>query len=132
VTFRDPSVSQEKKNCIESELAVREQLVKQWYELFSRRPHALHQRNDDGRTIELHRVAYLSGNGARCASHEGGLFTRGCDPGFIFAIDYDAADIRRAGFVNVTTDEIKGRCFTARRTSSRRRAKPKCKRPATF
>ena len=30
VTFRDPSVSQEKKNCIESELAVREQLVKQW------------------------------------------------------------------------------------------------------
>jgi hypothetical protein len=30
VTFRDPAVPQEKKNCIESELAVREQLVKQW------------------------------------------------------------------------------------------------------
>ena len=30
VTFRDPSVAQEKKNCIESEQAVREQLVKQW------------------------------------------------------------------------------------------------------
>jgi hypothetical protein len=30
VTFRDPAIPQEKKNCIESELAVREQLVKQW------------------------------------------------------------------------------------------------------
>jgi hypothetical protein len=30
VTFRDPQVAQEKKNCIESEQAVREQLVKQW------------------------------------------------------------------------------------------------------
>jgi hypothetical protein len=30
VTFRDPAVPQEKKNCIESELAVREELVKQW------------------------------------------------------------------------------------------------------
>src|SRR5262245_21114497 len=77
-------------------------------ELFSRRPHALHQRNDDGRTIELHRVAYLSGNGARCASHEGGLFTCGCDPGSIFAINNYAADIRRTGFANITTDEIKG------------------------
>jgi hypothetical protein len=30
VTYRDPAVPQEKKNCIESEQAVREQLVKQW------------------------------------------------------------------------------------------------------
>jgi len=30
VTFRDPRVEQEKKNCIESEQAVREQVVKQW------------------------------------------------------------------------------------------------------
>ena len=30
VTFRDPSVAQEKKNCIESEQAVREQVIKQW------------------------------------------------------------------------------------------------------
>jgi hypothetical protein len=30
VTFRDPAVPQEKKNCIESEKAVREELVKQW------------------------------------------------------------------------------------------------------
>jgi hypothetical protein len=58
VTFRDPAVAQEKKNCIESELAVREELVN-------------HQRNDDGRRIELHGVAHLSGNGARCASDEG-------------------------------------------------------------
>ena len=30
VTFSDPSVAQEKKNCIESEHAVREQVIKQW------------------------------------------------------------------------------------------------------
>ena len=30
VTFRDPAVPQEKKNCIESELAVRQELIKQW------------------------------------------------------------------------------------------------------
>src|SRR6476469_2343212 len=30
VTFRDPAVPKEKKNCIESERAVREQLSKQW------------------------------------------------------------------------------------------------------
>jgi hypothetical protein len=30
VTFHDPSVPQEKKNCIESEQAVRDQLIKQW------------------------------------------------------------------------------------------------------
>jgi hypothetical protein len=30
VTFRDPAVPEEKKKCIESELAVREQLVKEW------------------------------------------------------------------------------------------------------
>lgn len=30
VTFHDPAVPQEQKNCIESERAVREQLVKQW------------------------------------------------------------------------------------------------------
>ena len=30
VTFRDPAVAQETKNCIESEQAVREQVVKQW------------------------------------------------------------------------------------------------------
>ena len=30
VTFRDPSVVQEKKNCIESEQAVHEQVIKQW------------------------------------------------------------------------------------------------------
>jgi hypothetical protein len=30
VTFRDPAVAQEKKNCIESELAIREQVIRQW------------------------------------------------------------------------------------------------------
>ena len=30
VTFRDPQVEQEKKNCIDSEKVIREQLVKQW------------------------------------------------------------------------------------------------------
>jgi len=30
VTFRDPQIDQEKKNCLESEQAIRDQLVKQW------------------------------------------------------------------------------------------------------
>jgi hypothetical protein len=30
VTFHDPAITQEKKNCLESEKLVREQLVKQW------------------------------------------------------------------------------------------------------
>ena len=30
VTFRDPAIAQEKKNCLDSEQQIREQLVKQW------------------------------------------------------------------------------------------------------
>ena len=30
VTFHDPSVDQEKKNCLDSEQAIRDQLIKQW------------------------------------------------------------------------------------------------------
>jgi hypothetical protein len=30
VTFRDPAIAQEKKNCLDSEMAVRTELVKQW------------------------------------------------------------------------------------------------------
>ncbi|HML08056.1 MAG TPA: hypothetical protein VK430_08030 [Xanthobacteraceae bacterium] len=30
VTFRDPAIAQEKANCLESEKAIREELVKQW------------------------------------------------------------------------------------------------------
>ena len=30
VTFRDPAIDQEKKNCLDSEQAIRDQLVKQW------------------------------------------------------------------------------------------------------
>jgi hypothetical protein len=30
VTFRDPAIAQEKKNCLESEHQIREELVKQW------------------------------------------------------------------------------------------------------
>jgi hypothetical protein len=30
VTFRDPAIAQEKKNCLDSEQAVRNELVKQW------------------------------------------------------------------------------------------------------
>lgn len=30
VTFRDPAIAQEKKNCLESEQQIRDQLVKQW------------------------------------------------------------------------------------------------------
>src|SRR6516162_2832991 len=37
-------------------------------ELRASRPHALRERNDDGRLIELHGIDHLPGNGARCAS----------------------------------------------------------------
>ena len=30
VTFRDPAIAKEKKNCLDSEAAVRKELVKQW------------------------------------------------------------------------------------------------------
>jgi hypothetical protein len=30
VTFHDPAIGQEKKNCLDSEQAIRDQLVKQW------------------------------------------------------------------------------------------------------
>jgi hypothetical protein len=30
VTFRDPAIAQEKKNCLDSEQATRQELVKQW------------------------------------------------------------------------------------------------------
>jgi hypothetical protein len=30
VTFRDPAIAQEKKNCLDSEQGIREELVKQW------------------------------------------------------------------------------------------------------
>jgi hypothetical protein len=30
VTFHDPAIAQEKKNCLDSELAIRDELVKQW------------------------------------------------------------------------------------------------------
>ena len=30
VTFRDPQIEQEKKNCVDSEKLIRDQLVKQW------------------------------------------------------------------------------------------------------
>jgi hypothetical protein len=30
VTFRDPAIAQEKKNCVDSEQAIRQDLVKQW------------------------------------------------------------------------------------------------------
>ena len=30
VTFRDPAMDQEKKNCLDSEQSIRDQLVKQW------------------------------------------------------------------------------------------------------
>jgi hypothetical protein len=30
VTFRDPAVAQEKKNCVDSEMLVRQELAKQW------------------------------------------------------------------------------------------------------
>ncbi len=71
VTFHDPAVPQEQKNCIESERAVREQLVKQWSNFsLDDRTHCISETTMGGE-FELHGVTHLFGNGARCESYEG-------------------------------------------------------------
>ncbi len=65
VTFHDPAIAQEKKNCLDSEQAIRDELVKQWSSFSAERPHALRQRIGDGRRFKLHRADHLPGDGAR-------------------------------------------------------------------
>ena len=71
VTFRDPAVPQEKKNCIESELAVREQLAKQWSSFSADdRTHCLNETTMGGELSYTELLTCLE-MAARPASHEG-------------------------------------------------------------
>ena len=70
VSFHDTDIAEEKKNCLDSEKAMRDELVQGMVELHAGRQGRLHQRIEDGRGFELHRVAHLLGNGTRRADHE--------------------------------------------------------------
>ena len=63
-------------------------------ELRASRPHALRERNDDGRLIELHGIDHLPGNGARCASLKvcsSSPLTGGHSPISLSALNADSA-----------------------------------------
>ena len=69
VTFHDPAIAQEKKNCLDSEQAVRDELVKQWSSFAAADKILLRERIEDGWGVQLHRAADVPGNGARRQSH---------------------------------------------------------------
>ena len=64
VTFRDPAIAQEKKNCLDSEQQIREELVKQWSNFSaSDRTHCVNE-SATGRRFKLYRADHLPGDGA--------------------------------------------------------------------
>ena len=65
VTFHDSDISQEKKECLDSEQAIRDQLVKQWSNFVAADKDACTSESRMGGEFELHRIADLPGNGAR-------------------------------------------------------------------
>ena len=69
VTFHDSAIAQEKKDCLDSEQGIRDELVKQWSSFNG--SDKLHCTNESrmGGEVELHRAADLPGNGPRCAEH---------------------------------------------------------------
>ena len=64
VSFHDADIAVEKKNCLDSENAIRDQLTKQWSS-FSSADNRLHERSGNGRRFELHRTLDVPRNGAR-------------------------------------------------------------------
>ena len=69
VTFRDPAIEQEKKNCLQSEQAIRDELVKQWSSFAPADRTSCVNEARMGGEVELHRADHLPGNGARRAGH---------------------------------------------------------------
>ena len=69
VTFHDSAIGQEKKDCLDSEQAIRDELAKQWSSFNG--DDKVHCTNESrmGGEFELHRAADLPGNGPRCADH---------------------------------------------------------------
>ena len=69
VSFHDTDFADEKKNCLDSESAVRDQLVKQWSSFSAPDKSACTKESEMGGEFKLHGAAHLSGNGARRAKH---------------------------------------------------------------
>ena len=63
VTFHDSATAQEKKDCLDSEQGIRDELVKQWPSFNG--SDKVHCTNEvkNGRRVQLHRAADLPGNG---------------------------------------------------------------------
>ena len=57
VTFHDPAIAQEKKNCLESEQAIRDELVKQWSSFTAADKTSCANESKMGGEFELHRAA---------------------------------------------------------------------------
>ena len=70
VSFHDTDIAEEKKNCLDSEKAIRDELVKEWSSFAPADKVACTNESDDGGRFELYRAAHLPGNGARRANHE--------------------------------------------------------------
>ena len=69
VTFHDSAIAQEKKDCLDSEQAIRDELAKQWTGFnASDKVHCTNESTMGGE-FELHRAIDLPGNGPRCAGH---------------------------------------------------------------
>ncbi len=65
VTFHDSATGEEKQNCLDSEKAIRDQLVKEWSSFAPADKTACTNESRTGGEFELHRAPDLPGNGAR-------------------------------------------------------------------
>ena len=102
VTFRDPSVAQEKKNCIESEQAVREQVIKQWSSFLpADRTHCVNETTMGGLSsyTELLTCLEMARDVRALRAEASRLLTRGRHASSVFAVDaVCAASSRRTSF----------------------------------
>ncbi len=64
VSFHDTDISEEKKNCLDSEQAIRDELSKEWSSFAPADKVACTNELRMGGDFELHRTAHLPGNGA--------------------------------------------------------------------
>ena len=69
VTFHDSAIGEEKKNCLDSEQAIRDQIVKEWSSFAPADKTACTNESRMGGEFELHRTSDLPGNGARRPGH---------------------------------------------------------------
>ena len=70
VSFHDTDIAVEKKNCLDSEKATRDELVKEWSSFAPADKVACTNESKMGGEFELYRALDLPGDGARRADHE--------------------------------------------------------------